>query len=166
MSTRIGIIGSGIVGQTLAKGFSKHGYEVLIGTHTPSKQQQLKEKTGGSVPMMGRVEGALAEANDLRGDTALLTDLYDRPEWVRELLEICVETEIAFARAQVEAGVREDTAYLGLAPDFDSFVYHPRPRKSARLRNKRESTRTRHQCVSDAIKLMHPGIGRACGRSS
>ncbi len=47
MSTRIGIIGSGNVGQALAKGLSKHGYEVLIGTHTPSKQQQLKEKTGG-----------------------------------------------------------------------------------------------------------------------
>ncbi len=47
MSTRIGIVGSGIVGQTLARGFSKHGYEVLIGTHTPSKLQQLKEKAGG-----------------------------------------------------------------------------------------------------------------------
>lgn len=31
-------------------------------------------------------------------------DLVKRPEWLTNLLEICVEVEIAFARAQVEAG--------------------------------------------------------------
>ncbi|MBE0699975.1 MAG: hypothetical protein IH586_23865, partial [Anaerolineaceae bacterium] len=50
------------------------------------------------------VEGALAEANALRGDTALLTDLYDRPEWLSGLLEQLTEVEIEFARAQIEAG--------------------------------------------------------------
>jgi MtaA/CmuA family methyltransferase len=64
----------------------------------------FKAQVGGSVPVMGWVEGALAEANDLRGDTALLTDLYDRPGWLVDLLEILTEVEIAFARAQVEAG--------------------------------------------------------------
>lgn len=64
----------------------------------------LREQVGGSVPVMGWVEGALAQANTLRGDSALLTDLYDRPDWVCDLLEACVEVEIAFARAQVEAG--------------------------------------------------------------
>lgn len=33
----IGIIGSGIVGQTLANGFLKHGYSVKIGTSNPEK---------------------------------------------------------------------------------------------------------------------------------
>jgi MtaA/CmuA family methyltransferase len=64
----------------------------------------LKEATGGRVPVMGWVEGALAEANDLRGDTALLLDLYDRPEWLTDLLELLTETEISFARAQIAAG--------------------------------------------------------------
>jgi MtaA/CmuA family methyltransferase len=64
----------------------------------------LKEQVGGQVPVMGWVEGALAEANDLRGDSELLTDLYDRPEWLKELLERVTEVEIEFARAQVEAG--------------------------------------------------------------
>jgi MtaA/CmuA family methyltransferase len=64
----------------------------------------LRERVGGAVPVMGWVEGALAEAADLRGVSALLTDLYDRPEWVAELLERCVEVEIAFAKAQIEAG--------------------------------------------------------------
>jgi MtaA/CmuA family methyltransferase len=64
----------------------------------------LHERVGGEVPVLGWVEGALAVTNVLRGDTALMLDLYDRPEWVRECLEIMVEVEIAFARAQIEAG--------------------------------------------------------------
>jgi 8-hydroxy-5-deazaflavin:NADPH oxidoreductase len=47
MSKRIGIIGSGNVGQTLANGFIKHGYEVMIGTNDISKHSMLKDKTGG-----------------------------------------------------------------------------------------------------------------------
>lgn len=64
----------------------------------------FREEVGGEVPIMGWVEGALAEAADLRGVANLMTDFYDRPEWVEELLETCVEVEIAFARAQIEAG--------------------------------------------------------------
>jgi predicted dinucleotide-binding enzyme len=47
MTTRVGIIGSGIVGQTLANGFLRHGYEVLIGTQTRSKHAELRAKTSG-----------------------------------------------------------------------------------------------------------------------
>jgi MtaA/CmuA family methyltransferase len=53
---------------------------------------------------MGWVEGALAEAADLRSVYLTMTDLARRPEWLEELLEICVEVEIAFARMQVQAG--------------------------------------------------------------
>jgi MtaA/CmuA family methyltransferase len=64
----------------------------------------LRDQSAGEVPVMGWVEGALAEAADLRGISNLLLDLYDRPDWVTELLERCVDIEIDFARAQVEAG--------------------------------------------------------------
>lgn len=64
----------------------------------------FRERAGGQVPIMGWVEGALAEAADLRGMGALLTDLIDRPEWVADLLEVCAEVAVAFARAQVAAG--------------------------------------------------------------
>jgi predicted dinucleotide-binding enzyme len=47
MAKKIGIIGSGEVGKTLANGFIKHGYEVMIGTENAGKYQELKEKTGG-----------------------------------------------------------------------------------------------------------------------
>ena len=47
MSTKVGVIGSGIVGQTLANGFVKHGYDVTIGTNTAGKRDELKAKTNG-----------------------------------------------------------------------------------------------------------------------
>jgi 8-hydroxy-5-deazaflavin:NADPH oxidoreductase len=43
----IGIIGSGVVGQTLANGFIKHGHAVMIGTNDKNKHEDLKSKTGG-----------------------------------------------------------------------------------------------------------------------
>jgi MtaA/CmuA family methyltransferase len=66
--------------------------------------REFRARVGGVVPVMGWVEGALAEAADLRGAASLLLDTYDRPEWVGDLLELCAEVGIAFARAQVDAG--------------------------------------------------------------
>jgi 8-hydroxy-5-deazaflavin:NADPH oxidoreductase len=43
---RIGILGSGIVGQTLANGFLKHGYEVMIGTGDVTKLAEWKTNAG------------------------------------------------------------------------------------------------------------------------
>lgn len=62
------------------------------------------ERVGGELPIMGWVEGALAEAADLRSVYETMKDLILRPLWLEELLEICVQVEIAFARVQVEAG--------------------------------------------------------------
>ena len=64
----------------------------------------FREKVGGEIPVMGWVEGALAQANILVGDQRLLFSLYDRPAWVHDLLELCTQVEIAFAQAQIEAG--------------------------------------------------------------
>jgi MtaA/CmuA family methyltransferase len=50
------------------------------------------------------VEGALAEAADLRGVSELLLDLTMQPDWVDDLLAVSVEVAVDFARAQVEAG--------------------------------------------------------------
>ena len=45
---KIGILGSGIVGQVLAAGFLKHGHEVIIGTRTPAKLEEwLKQNPRG-----------------------------------------------------------------------------------------------------------------------
>ena len=62
MSQKIGIVGSGIVGQTLANGFVKHGYAVTIGTNTPDKREELKSKTNGKA-IVGSFEDAARFGN-------------------------------------------------------------------------------------------------------
>jgi predicted dinucleotide-binding enzyme len=42
----IGILGSGSVGQTLAKGFIHHGHSVMLGTRDPKKLAEWVETTG------------------------------------------------------------------------------------------------------------------------
>jgi MtaA/CmuA family methyltransferase len=64
----------------------------------------MREKVVDEIPVMGWVEGAFAEAGDLRGITNVLMDMYERPLWLKELLEIITEVEIEFAKAQVKAG--------------------------------------------------------------
>ncbi len=64
----------------------------------------FREKVGGEIPVMGWVEGALAESADIRGVSQVLVDLYDNTDWLVDLLERIVEVEIAFAKAQVAAG--------------------------------------------------------------
>lgn len=39
---KVGILGSGIVGQTLGSGFIQHGYEVMLGTSNPGKLADWK----------------------------------------------------------------------------------------------------------------------------
>ena len=44
---KVGVIGSGVVGQTLAAGFLKHGHEVAIGTREPAKLKEFAAKHPG-----------------------------------------------------------------------------------------------------------------------
>jgi predicted dinucleotide-binding enzyme len=44
---KIGILGTGDVGKTLANGFIKYNHQVMIGSRTPSKLNEWKEKSGG-----------------------------------------------------------------------------------------------------------------------
>jgi MtaA/CmuA family methyltransferase len=64
----------------------------------------LKERAGGELIVEGWVEGPCAEAADLRGINALMTDFFDDPGFVRDLFAFAIEMELAFAKAQIEAG--------------------------------------------------------------
>lgn len=46
---KVGVIGSGQVGQVLAAGFVKHGYEVMIGTREPAKLRAFADANGTQV---------------------------------------------------------------------------------------------------------------------
>lgn len=59
---QIGIIGSGDVGTTLAKGLDGHGYRVTIGTRSPEKLRAVEDLRHISVRS---VEEAASEATDL-----------------------------------------------------------------------------------------------------
>ena len=43
---KVGILGSGEVGQTLAEGFKAHGYEVKIGSRSPDKLAEFSKSSG------------------------------------------------------------------------------------------------------------------------
>jgi predicted dinucleotide-binding enzyme len=45
---KVGVIGSGVVGQTLAAGFLKHGHEIEIGTREPAKLKEWSAKHAGA----------------------------------------------------------------------------------------------------------------------
>jgi hypothetical protein len=75
---KVGVLGSGVVGQTLAAGFLKHGHEAMVGTREPSKladwsKANPKARVGspseaaafGEVIVLAVKGGAAAEA--LRG---------------------------------------------------------------------------------------------------
>lgn len=44
MKQKIGVLGTGMVGQVLASGFLKHGHDVMIGTRSPEKVKDWQEK--------------------------------------------------------------------------------------------------------------------------
>jgi predicted dinucleotide-binding enzyme len=54
---KIGVIGSGVVGQTLAAGFMKHGFETMIGSRDPGKLKEWAAKAG-SMAKTGTVQEA------------------------------------------------------------------------------------------------------------
>ena len=64
----------------------------------------LREKVGGEIPILGWIEGPMAEAVDLRG-FGIMIDMVDEPSFVMDVFEFVTQMEINFARAQIEAGV-------------------------------------------------------------
>jgi MtaA/CmuA family methyltransferase len=63
-----------------------------------------RQRVAGHYPICGWVEGAAAEAADLRGVSAFLEDLALEPEAAHNLMAVCCETGTRFALAQVKAG--------------------------------------------------------------
>jgi uroporphyrinogen decarboxylase len=64
----------------------------------------LRQKAGSDYPVIGWIEGCLAEAADLRGINELLVDLAEDEEYLEELFEIIFAQQKCFAKAQIDAG--------------------------------------------------------------
>jgi MtaA/CmuA family methyltransferase len=78
----------------------------------------MKKECGGEKAVEGWIEGPMAESCDLRGVSRVLMDIYDDPGFVRDLVAFVVEVELAFARAQVEAGAD----YIGMGDAAASLM--------------------------------------------
>lgn len=73
--------------------------------------REYKRRIGSQYSIMGWVEGPAAEAADLRGLENFLCDLIEEPELTGELMDLCVDVAIDFARIQIESGA--DTIGIG-----------------------------------------------------
>ena len=90
--------------------------------------EAFRRQIGGEKLIEGWVEGPCAEAADLRGINRLMLDFFDDPGFVRDLFDFVLEMALAFAKAQVEAGVDfigvGDAAASLVGPRlYESFIW-------------------------------------------
>lgn len=95
--------------------------------------REYDSKYKGEYSILGWVEGPAAEAADLRNVMNFLMDLMGDEAYAEELMDICVETGIAFAKAQVKAGA--DTIGIGdaiasqISPQAYEKLIQPREKR-------------------------------------
>jgi MtaA/CmuA family methyltransferase len=66
--------------------------------------EALRKQLGNEVPVIGWIEGPLAESCDLAGVSEILLKIYMEPDFIKRLMDKVMITAKDFARAQVEAG--------------------------------------------------------------
>lgn len=80
----------------------------------------MKQRAGNDVPVVGWIEGALAESCDLMNMQEVFMNLLDEPEVMGHLMDICMEQSLWFAREQVRAGAD----IIGLGDAASSLIGH------------------------------------------
>lgn len=80
----------------------------------------MKQRAGQDVPVVGWIEGALAESCDLMNMQEFFMNLLDEPEAMEHLMDICMEQNLWFAREQVRAGAD----IIGLGDAASSLIGH------------------------------------------
>jgi len=83
----------------------------------------FQKKLQGTVPVIGWIEGPLAEACDLAGVSQMMTQLLMEPDFCNLLLDKCTETAKDFAKAQIDAGC--DVIGIGdaICSQIDPYTY-------------------------------------------
>jgi len=82
-----------------------------------------RQTVGDQYSIMGWVEGPVAEAGDLRTPEKFFMDLYDEPVFCAELMSLCVDVALEFAKYQIASGA--DTIGIGdaLASQVSADLY-------------------------------------------
>ena len=83
----------------------------------------FQKKLQGTVPVIGWIEGPLAEACDLAGVSQMLTQLMMEPDFCNLLMDKCMDTAKDFAKVQIEAGC--DIIGIGdaICSQIDPYTY-------------------------------------------
>ncbi len=91
--------------------------------------QQVKDE----VPIIGWVEGPIAEYADLRGLEMASIDLIEQPDKIAQAFDIIVDNALRFAKAQIEAGADivgvGDAAASIMGPHLYESIIVPAERK-------------------------------------
>ncbi len=114
----------------------------------------------GEYSILGWIEGPAAGAANLRGVTNFLMDLMEDEVFAGEVMDLCVEVGIDFARAQVDAGA--DTIGIGdaIASQIDPSTYERliQPRQKRLVRRIQETGAFVKLHICGNITHLLPGI--------
>lgn len=80
----------------------------------------MKQRGGTDVPVVGWIEGALAESCDLMGMQEVFMNLLEEPEAIEQMMDVCMEQNLWFAREQINAGAD----IIGLGDAASSLIGH------------------------------------------
>lgn len=78
----------------------------------------FRKEVGQKYPILGWVEGAFAESADLMGVSKIMIDIFDRPDFIKDLLEICTRQAILFSEEQIDAGAD----FIGIGDAVASLI--------------------------------------------
>jgi len=93
----------------------------------------FRREVGNDVPIIGWVEGPVAEFADIYDINYAMMDLLEEPEWAEEVMDLCTEQAILFAKAQIAAGAH----IIGMGDAAASIVGGPLYRKMILPREKK-----------------------------
>lgn len=80
----------------------------------------MKQRAGKDIPVVGWIEGAVAESCDLMDMQEVFMNMLDEPEAIEQMMEICMEQNLWFAKEQV----REGADIIGLGDAATSLIGH------------------------------------------
>jgi MtaA/CmuA family methyltransferase len=86
--------------------------------------EYLSKKMQGSIPIIGWIEGPLAEACDLAGVENMMMQLMVDPDFSNRLMDKCMITAKDFAKAQIEAGCEIIGMGDAVCSQIDSDTYN------------------------------------------
>ena len=120
--------------------------------------EHMRKQAGPGMSIVGWIEGPLALAQELRGLNTIMTDFYDEPEFVRDLLRFCADVALRYAPVQIQAGAdtmgMSDAAASIIGPRlYEEFVWPEQLRIMSTLQKQHPAViRRLHMCgLTDSL---------------